>query len=135
MKLTIFLLVINLTFSIKPSEDNRLYAFLDKVEKLFKTNRIHESLQWEIPNHLPSITPPEMPNIEIYTRDHETGLLYSSFKKKIRDEDLEIAMDVEKGIVYDFKTGKQYLLDELMTDKEKLHKIQNYIPEVVPQLL
>jgi hypothetical protein len=135
MKLAIFLLVFNLSFFVNPSEDKRLNAFLDKVEKLFKTNRIHESPQWKIPNHLSPIVPQEMPNMEMYTRDHETGLLYSSFKKKIRDEDLEIGLDVKKGIVYDFKTGKQHLLRELMTDKEKLDKILNYIPEVVPQLL
>ena len=97
-------------------DDKRMEAFLNKVEKFYK-NKEKVSTNWNMPNTNPESNDYNMPTGNIGSVDHETGLLYNSSNGKLLDTDLNIELDTVTGIIYDFKTKKEYFLSDLQSER------------------
>jgi|SRR5688572_20071964 len=100
------------------NDDKRLDAFLTKVEK-FNKRKEQASTNWNMPNTNPESSDYNMPTGNIGSVDHETGLLYNSSNGKLLDTELSIELDTVTGIIYDFKTKKEYLLSDLQSEQRK----------------
>ena len=95
----------------------RLHAFLEKLDQFYERMN-SKSDGWSMPNFQTRRNDTGMPMPEIRFLDHETGLEYSSHKGKIYSPDLKVGLDVKTGIVYDFKTKKEYRLGDLRREQE-----------------
>ena len=98
-------------------DDKRMEAFLNKVEKFYKKKE-HVSTNWSMPNRNPESSDYNMPTGNIGSVDNETGLVFNSSNGKLLDTELSIELDTVTGIIYDFKTKKEYSLSDL---QEQLH--------------
>jgi hypothetical protein len=120
---TIFLLLLFGLFAgfsnDETSDDKRMEAFLNKVEKFYK-NKEHVSTNWNMPNRNPESSDYNMPTGNIGSADSETGLLFNSSNGKLLDTELNIELDTVTGIIFDFKTKKEYSLSELQSERHKL---------------
>ena len=114
LSLLIFVGVIS--FSSDP-DAKRLDEFLKKLD-LFYERVKSSSDRWAMPNFPARSNDTAMPMPEIRFLDDETGLEYSAHKRKIYSPDLEVGLDVNTGIVYDFKKRKQYRLDDLRRERQ-----------------
>lgn len=99
-------------------DDKRMEAFLNKVEKFYK-NKEKVSTNWSMPNTNPESNDYNMPTGNMGSVDHETGLLYNSSNGKLLDTELNIELDTVTGIIYDFRTKKEYSLSELQSERHK----------------
>src|SRR5688500_7198499 len=99
-------------------DDKRMEAFLNKVEKFYK-NKEKVSTNWNMPNTNPESNNYNMPTGNIASTDHESGLLYNSSNGKLLDTELNIELDTVTGIIYDFKTKKEYSLSDLQSQRHK----------------
>ena len=99
-------------------DDKRMEAFLNKVENFYK-NKEKVSTNWNMPNTNPESNDYNMPTGNIGAVDHETGLLYNSSNGKLLDTELNIELDTVTGIIYDFKTKKEYSLSDLQSQRHK----------------
>lgn len=93
-------------------EDPRLEAFIGKLEKFYK-NKDRQTTNWRMPNHNPETNMDHLPNVEIDFYDHDSGLQYSPARGKVFDPKLNMEFDPVTGVIYDFKTDKEYLLSDL----------------------
>lgn len=109
-------LVCSLSFGSPDDHDKRLDAFLGKLEN-FNKNKARSTPNWTMPNNNPESNMDNMPTGNISFYDQETGLEYSPSSGKIFDPDLNIELDVVTGIIYDFKTKKEYLLSDLQSER------------------
>lgn len=100
------------------NDDKRLEAFLTKVEKFYK-NKEQTSTNWRMPNSNPESSDYNMPRGNIGSLDNESGLLYNSSNGKLLDTELNIELDTVTGMIYDFKTKKEYSLEELQSQRNK----------------
>ena len=101
-------------------DDKRMEAFLNKVEKFYK-NKEHVSTNWNMPNRNPESSDYNMPTGNIASVDNETGLLFNASNGKLLDPELNFELDTVTGIIYDFKTKKEYSLSELQSQRH--HKL------------
>jgi hypothetical protein len=99
-------------------DDKRMEAFLNKVEKFYKKKE-HVSTNWKMPNRNPESSDYNMPTGNIGSVDNETGLIFNSSNGKLLDTELNIELDTVTGIIYDFKTKKEYSLSELQSERHK----------------
>jgi len=99
-------------------DDKRMEAFLNKVEKFYKSKE-KVSTNWNMPNTNPESNDYNMPTGNIGAVDHESGLLFNSSNGKLLDTELNIELDTVTGIIYDFKTKKEYSLSELQSQRHK----------------
>jgi len=99
-------------------DDKRMEAFLNKVENFYK-NKEKVSTNWNMPNTNPESNDYNMPTGNFASTDHESGLLYNSSNGKLLDTELNIELDTVTGIIYDFKTKKEYSLSELQSQRHK----------------
>jgi uracil-DNA glycosylase len=99
-------------------DDKRLDAFLNKVENFYK-NKEQVSTNWNMPNRNPESTDYNMPTGNMGAVDHETGLIFNSSNGKLLDSELNIELDTVTGMIYDFKTKKEYLLSDLQSQRHK----------------
>ena len=99
-------------------DDKRMEAFLNKVENFYK-NKEKVSTNWNMPNTNPESNDYNMPTGNIGAVDHETGLLFNSSNGKLLDTELNIELETVTGIIYDFKTKKEYSLSELQSQRHK----------------
>jgi len=97
-------------------DDKRMEAFLNKVEKFYK-NKEHVSTNWNMPNRNPESSDYNMPTGNIGSVDNETGLVFNSSNGKLLDTELNIELDTVTGIIYDFKTKKEYSLSDLQSER------------------
>jgi len=58
-----------------------------------------------------------MPTGNIGSVDNETGLVFNSSNGKLLDTELNIELDTVTGIIYDFKTKKEYSLSDLQEQR------------------
>jgi hypothetical protein len=109
----------SVSFAVDDDDNKRLEAFLGKVEKFYK-NKDRQTTNWRMPNSNPESNMETMPNTNIDFYDNNSGLEYSPSRGKIFDPELNIELDMVTGIIYDFKTEKEYSLSELRSkEKEK----------------
>jgi hypothetical protein len=109
----------SMSFAIDDDDNKRLEAFLGKVEKFYK-NKDRQTTNWRMPNSNPESNMETMPNTNIDFYDNDSGLEYSPSRGKIFDPELNIELDTVTGMIYDFKTEKEYSLFELRNkEKEK----------------
>lgn len=106
------------SYSLADDDDKRLEAFLGKLEKFYK-NKDSQTTNWRMPNHNPETNMDHMPNVDIDFYDHETGLQYDPARGKVFDRKLNIELDVVTGVIYDYKTDKEYLLSELRNNPQQ----------------
>jgi hypothetical protein len=99
-------------YSLPDDDDKRLEAFLGKLEKFYR-NKDSQTTNWRMPNHNPETNMDHMPNVEVDFYDQESGLQYSPARGRVFDAKLNIELDVVTGVIYDFKTEKEYLLSDL----------------------
>jgi len=99
-------------------DDKRMEAFLNKVENFYK-NKEKVSTNWNMPNTNPESNDYNMPTGNFASTDHESGLLYNSSNGKLLDTELNIELDTVTGIIYDFKTKKEYSLSDLQSQRHK----------------
>ena len=97
-------------------DDKRMEAFLNKVEKFYKKKE-HVSTNWSMPNRNPESSDYNMPTGNIGSVDNETGLVFNSSNGKLLDTELNIELDTVTGIIYDFKTKKEYSLSDLQEQR------------------
>ena len=97
-------------------DDKRMEAFLNKVEKFYKKKE-NVSTNWSMPNRNPESSDYNMPTGNIGSVDNETGLVFNSSNGKLLDTELSIELDTVTGIIYDFKTKKEYSLSELQSER------------------
>ena len=97
-------------------DDKRMEAFLNKVENFYK-NKEKASTNWNMPNTNPESNDYNMPTGSFGSVDHETGLVYNSSNGKLLDSELNIELDTVTGIIYDFKTKKEYSLSDLQSER------------------
>ena len=119
-RLTILLLLV-FAFSAgysndETGDDKRMEAFLNKVEKFYKSKE-HVSTNWNMPNTNPESSDYNMPTGNIGSVDNETGLVFNSSNGKLLDTELNIELDTVTGIIYDFKTKKEYSLSDLQSER------------------
>ncbi len=98
----------------------RLELFLEKIESY--RNRHEVSL------HMPTHRPPKPENMpllsgELFMVDETTGLEYSPAAATFYHPELNIALDIRSGVIFDFKTGRKHSLEELR-QSEKNRKNQ-----------
>ena len=98
--------------------DKRLEAFVGKLEKFYK-NKEMATTNWRMPNANPESNMDNMHTGNVSFYDQETGLEYSPSSGKIFDAELNIELDVVTGMVYDFKTKKEYALSDLKSEKRE----------------
>jgi hypothetical protein len=113
--LTLLTLICSIGFT-NDENDKRLEAFVGKLEKFYK-NKEMTTTNWRMPNANPESNMDNMHTGNISFYDPETGLEYSPSSGKIFDAKLNIELDVVTGIVYDFKTKKEYSLSDLQSQK------------------
>lgn len=99
-------------------DDKRLDAFLGKIENFYK-NKDRQTTNWRMPNSNPESNTDHMPSGNIDFYDHDSGLQYSPSRGKIFDPELNMELDIVTGIIYDFKTEKEYSLSELKGKEKK----------------
>ena len=99
-------------------DDKRMEAFLNKVENFYK-NKEKVSTNWNMPNTNPESSDYNMPAGNFASTDHESVLLYNSSNGKLLDTELNIELDTVTGIIYDFKTKKEYSLSDLQSQRHK----------------
>ena len=102
----------SISFAVDDDDNKRLEAFLGKVEKFYK-NKDRQTTNWRMPNSNPESNMETMPNTSIDFYDNNSGLEYSPSRGKIFDPELNIELDMVTGVIYDFKTEKEYSLSEL----------------------
>jgi hypothetical protein len=109
----------SIILAVDDDDNKRLEAFLGKVEKFYK-NKDRQTTNWRMPNSNPESNMETMPNTNIDFYDNDSGLEYSPSRGKIFDPELNIELDMVTGMIYDFKTEKEYSLSELRSkEKEK----------------
>ncbi len=124
MKRLYFVILLTLVSAAGYSNDDndkRLEAFLGKLEIYNKNKQQRASTNWTMPNANPEANADNMPtgNYNLSMYDHASGLEYTPATGKLFDPELNIELDVVTGIVYDFKTKKEYKLSDLQAEKEE----------------
>jgi hypothetical protein len=122
--LIVFALSVTAVYS-NDDGDKRLDAFLGKLEiyNKNKENKERAAANWNMPNANPETNAENMPigNIDVSIVDHASGLAYTPATGKLFDPELDIELDLVTGIVYDFKTKKEYRLSDLQAERN--HKL------------
>jgi hypothetical protein len=128
MRRLVFVIVFALSATAVHSNDDadkRLDAFLGKLEiyNKNKENKERAAANWNMPNANPETNAESMPigNINMSVIDHASGLEYTPATGKLFDPELDIELDLITGIVYDFKTKKEYRLSDLQAERN--HKL------------
>jgi hypothetical protein len=108
------------TISANDDGDKRLDAFLSKVETFYKHKELNGT-NWKMPNTNPESNIDNMPtNHGILSKtDHASGLEYILQTGKLVDLELGIELDTVTGVVYDYKTEKEYKLSDLLAQRDK----------------
>lgn len=102
------LLILTLAFagySIDPTEEERLKTFIKKLENLQERQKNNAS-KWPMPFVQPHMAD-NIPQMDLWVVDHQTGLEYSSGRKLIIDRVLEFELNLALGLITDLKTGKK----------------------------
>lgn len=100
--------------------EKRLHAFLSKVEIYYKHNFSHNA-NWTMPNYNPASNIDNMPTNHgiLSKKDHASGLEYFIQSGKLVDLELGIELDISTGLVYDYKTKREYKLHDLLAERDK----------------
>lgn len=99
------------------TDDERLRAFIKKLENLQERQKNNTS-KWPMPSVQPQTTD-NMPQMDLYAVDHETGLEYSSSRKVIIDRALGFELNLISGTITDLTTGKKSSYKELMSKENR----------------
>ena len=70
-----------------------------------------------MPNRNPESSDYNMPTGNLGSVDNETGLVFNSSNGTLLDTELNIELDTVTGIIYDFKTKKEYSLSDLQSEQ------------------
>jgi hypothetical protein len=109
---TVCIVVLFCAISILSNAQNspRLELFLEKIESYCNGYEV----SWHMPTHR-SPKPENMPLLsgELFMVDEKTGLQYSPAAATFYHPELNIALDLRSGVVFDFKTGRKHSLEEL----------------------
>ncbi|WP_276366289.1 hypothetical protein [Chryseolinea sp. H1M3-3] len=121
---TIFTIIVAATFVCHgyAMTDSRLEEFVLKVESFYQRNRhikFGPVTTGRMPNYSPHQSPRTIPNSLATFTDAVTGLVYCPSEGWVADPALNLSLDVNKGIVKDSKTGKEYDLKSLRSNKKE----------------
>ena len=117
MKATVIIMLMVVWTTAAGSDEisPRLESFLQKMDNYYSRH----TAKWRMPNSNPSHTEDmPSPNIVGMMVDTDTGMSFSPSTGNLYHPELEIGLHAATGTVVDFKTGKKYLLSELLKERK-----------------